>query len=203
MNYINVIIADLSQLSRLGLISLLNRMKYPFHIREVPSPDKLAVLLVKDQTGLFIMTNSFLNKCPHHLIHTMQVRSAAAVRILIHDTDLLQDPPLQFAEIIDMAEHDKVFIRKLEKQLSLIDMQKQEPDTEDLSDREKEVLRLVAIGLTNKEIGDKLFISAHTVITHRKNITAKLGIKTIAGLTMYALINRLIVPEDKTTSHDR
>jgi len=61
-----------------------------------------------------------------------------------------------------------------------------------LSTREIEILNLVAKGMSNKEMADKLFISIHTVITHRKNITAKLGIKTIAGLTMYASINNLI-----------
>lgn len=61
-----------------------------------------------------------------------------------------------------------------------------------LSSREIEILNLVAKGMSNKEMADKLFISIHTVITHRKNITEKLGIKTIAGLTMYASINNLI-----------
>ncbi len=65
-----------------------------------------------------------------------------------------------------------------------------------LSDREIEVLRYVALGLTNKEISDELCISAHTVITHRKNITAKLGIKTIAGLAVYAVINSIISAEE-------
>jgi DNA-binding CsgD family transcriptional regulator len=61
-----------------------------------------------------------------------------------------------------------------------------------LSEREIEILKLIALGYTNKEIGDKLFISIHTVITHRKNITSKLGIKTIAGLTVYAILNKII-----------
>lgn len=65
-----------------------------------------------------------------------------------------------------------------------------------ISDRELEVLRLVALGLTNKEISDELSISAHTVITHRKNITAKLGIKTIAGLAVYAILNGIISAEE-------
>ncbi len=64
-----------------------------------------------------------------------------------------------------------------------------------LSDREIEVLKTVALGFSNKEIAEKLFISSNTVITHRKNITEKLGIKTIAGLTVYAIINNLIDPE--------
>lgn len=63
---------------------------------------------------------------------------------------------------------------------------------ETLSNREKDVLKLVALGYSNKEIADQLFISIHTVISHRKNITEKLGIKSISGLTVYAIINKLI-----------
>lgn len=65
-----------------------------------------------------------------------------------------------------------------------------------LSERETDVLKLVALGYTNQEIADKLFISRHTVISHRKNITAKLGIKTVSGLTVYAVLNNLI-PRDQ------
>jgi len=62
----------------------------------------------------------------------------------------------------------------------------------ELSDREQDVLKLVALGFQNKEIAEKLFISIHTVISHRKNITEKLGIKSISGLTVYAILNKLI-----------
>ena len=61
-----------------------------------------------------------------------------------------------------------------------------------LSAREKEILVCVAKGLLNKEIADVCNLSIHTVITHRKNITRKTGIKTVAGLTVYALLNNLI-----------
>jgi DNA-binding NarL/FixJ family response regulator len=61
-----------------------------------------------------------------------------------------------------------------------------------LSDREIDVLKLLAAGLSNKEIGDKLSISANTVITHRKNITQKTGIKSAQGLTIYAVVKKLI-----------
>jgi len=64
--------------------------------------------------------------------------------------------------------------------------------TEQLSDRELDVLRLLVQGKMNKEIADILNISVHTVISHRKNITQKTGIKTQAGLTIYALSNRII-----------
>jgi regulator of cell morphogenesis and NO signaling len=64
--------------------------------------------------------------------------------------------------------------------------------SEELSDREKEVLVQVAKVLLNKEIADKLNISINTVITHRKNITRKTGIKTAPGLTVYAILGGLI-----------
>ena len=65
----------------------------------------------------------------------------------------------------------------------------------DLSSREIEVLVLVAKGLINKEIADKLNISLTTVISHRKNITEKLGIKSVSGLTIYAVMNGYISPD--------
>ena len=58
-----------------------------------------------------------------------------------------------------------------------------------LSDREIEVLSLVAQGKINKEIAEKLFISTTTVITHRKNIQEKLGIKSVSSLTIYAVMH--------------
>lgn len=62
----------------------------------------------------------------------------------------------------------------------------------ELTDRESEILVSVAKGMTNKEIADAHHISVHTVISHRKNITRKTGIKTVSGLTVYALLNNLI-----------
>lgn len=66
------------------------------------------------------------------------------------------------------------------------------PHQEILSVREIEVLVLITKGLINKEIADKLNISLTTVITHRKNIMEKLGIKSVSGLTIYAVMNGYI-----------
>ena len=65
-------------------------------------------------------------------------------------------------------------------------------NSHDLSAREIEVLKLLTRGFINKEIADKLGISLTTVISHRKNITEKLGIKSVAGLTIYAVMNGYI-----------
>ena len=61
-----------------------------------------------------------------------------------------------------------------------------------LSNREKDVLICIVKGLQNKEIADQLFLSVHTVITHRKNISRKLGIHSPSGLTVYAIANHLV-----------
>ena len=66
------------------------------------------------------------------------------------------------------------------------------PQTEELSEREKDVLIQVVKGLSNKEIADVLCISMHTVISHRKNIARKLNIHSTAGLTIYAIVNKMV-----------
>ncbi len=87
-------------------------------------------------------------------------------------------------------------VQRLEKQYAhLAETTKEttkEDETEELSEREKEVIVELANGLSNKEIADKLFISIHTVISHRKNIARKLNIHSPAGLTIYAIVNKLV-----------
>ena len=81
----------------------------------------------------------------------------------------------------------------------LLDMSSEEDevDSQDaLSQREKEIVICVVKGMTNKEIAEKLFLSIHTVITHRRNISKKLQIHSAAGLTIYAIVNKLVTLSD-------
>jgi regulator of cell morphogenesis and NO signaling len=68
----------------------------------------------------------------------------------------------------------------------------EEENADVLSEREKEIIVWVVKGLTNKEIADRLFISINTVTTHRRNIAHKLDIHSPAGLTIYAIVNKLV-----------
>ena len=70
--------------------------------------------------------------------------------------------------------------------------EEEDSDQNSLSQREKEIIGCVVRGMTNKEIAEQLFISVHTVITHRRNITRKLQIHSAAGLTIYAIVNKLV-----------
>ena len=69
-------------------------------------------------------------------------------------------------------------------------------ESDTLSQREKEIVTCVVKGMTNKAIADKLFLSIHTVITHRRNIARKLQIHSPAGLTIYAIVNKLVELSD-------
>lgn len=71
-------------------------------------------------------------------------------------------------------------------------------EKETLSNREKEIVALVTRGLTNKEIADKLYLSVHTVVTHRRNIARKLEIHSATGLTIYAIVNGIVPLSDLT-----
>ena len=67
-----------------------------------------------------------------------------------------------------------------------------EPASQELSAREREIIVCVVKGMSNKEIAEALCISTHTVITHRRNIASKLQIHSAAGLTIYAIVNKLV-----------
>ena len=91
--------------------------------------------------------------------------------------------------------------RQLRKAVERFFEQEDAALNDELTAREKEVLRLIALGNTNKAIAESLFISTHTVISHRKNITEKLGIKSIPGLTVYAIIQKIVAPTDISADH--
>ena len=76
------------------------------------------------------------------------------------------------------------------------DEHKLQEENKQLTNREIEVLKLIVQGRLNKEIADKLNISLNTVLSHRKNIIAKTGIKTVSGLTFYSISNGYVSPGD-------
>ena len=102
----------------------------------------------------------------------------------------------QFAGVIELNDDFQRIKSTLNQVTNSLQSDGDEPDTAPLSDREKEVLVCLSKGLKNNEIADTLNISVHTVITHRKNIVRKTGIKSVAALTVYAILNNLIEEKD-------
>ena len=97
----------------------------------------------------------------------------------------------QYDECIGIYDNATRIIQKLK---NAIDENNKNPknDLNELSSREKDILAAVAMGKTNKEIADEFNISIYTVISHRRNISQKLGINSIPGLTVYAIMNKLV-----------
>ncbi len=102
----------------------------------------------------------------------------------------------QFAGVIELNDDLQRIKSTINQVVNTIQTDSDEPDNDPLSDREKEVLVCLSKGLKNNEIADTLNISVHTVITHRKNIVRKTGIKSVAALTVYAILNNLIEEKD-------
>lgn len=98
----------------------------------------------------------------------------------------------QFKDVIEINDSKQKVVTKIFNILSDNKLTQEKPESIELSNRETDVLVALVKGMTNKEISDKLFISIHTVITHRKNIIRKTGIKSVSGLTVYALLNNLV-----------
>ena len=83
-------------------------------------------------------------------------------------------------------------VHKADISAKISDMINNAEGREQISEREKEIIVCLVQGMSNKEVAAKLFISVNTVITHRRNITRKLQIHSLAGLTIYAIANNLI-----------
>ena len=98
----------------------------------------------------------------------------------------------KYDEAISIFDDLDTLSRKLSGLLEVEDEEEGVDGQDVLSQREKEIVVCVVKGMTNKEIAESLYLSIHTVITHRRNISKKLQIHSSAGLTIYAIVNKLI-----------
>jgi DNA-binding CsgD family transcriptional regulator len=186
---IHVALAEPSEILRAGMIEVLKRIGildiYVIEIADVnsfdcnvsnPTPDLLIVNPVATDPAIIrkIRTLTGNNK-----MKTLALLHSLADRHTLKHYD-------ESVSIYDSAEQ----IRN--KIVKLLDLKEKSDTLKDLSNREKEVIVEVAKGLTNKQIAEKLFLSIHTVMTHRKNIANKLQIHSPSGLTIYAILNNLV-----------
>lgn len=125
------------------------------------------------------------------------VAELGATIVLLATTMVDEEVLRQVDGVINIYDNEAALLRKLRAAIEQVQTNPYS-DSHDLSERERDVLILVAKGMANKEIADRLNISIHTVMSHRKNITHKTGIKSVAGLTVYALLNNLLDQNDVT-----
>ena len=194
MKQVVFVIASHSYLINKGLSLIINELKNAKVSEITESVSSLEKSLTTNRPDYLLITdellkgtgkkqlNSILKKSPSTKIVLIKTSGKQIIRYKLH---------YEFDLLSGKKETTGFFVNLLEK-----DMQTEGEYDREISERERMILRLVALGKTNKEIADELFLSKHTVITHRKNITGKLGIKSISGLTVYALINGLISLEE-------
>lgn len=200
---IKIAVAEPSLIIRNGMLSVLKRLSgLNIQIVEIPDVSKLDMILRMQHPDILIINPMLLGVFSLQQIKgdvEFRKLKCVALQISLTDREAMKDYD-QTISVYDTAEQIKEKIQQLQAELSEGD----EEPTEQLSTREKEIIVCVVKGMTNKQVADQLCLSIHTVITHRRNIAAKLQIHSSAGLTIYAIVNKLVeLNEIKDTIHSR
>lgn len=193
---IKLVIADNSPIVRSGLIAVLRHIPgLKIQPYEVQTQSSLQNYIFMHEPDLVIVNPIFDGwfdiKAFKAGLKKTSIKFMALLSAVI-DSAVLKDYNDSFT-IYDAVEQISTKIAKL---LSEDSDKDQSAENENLSQREKEIIVGVVKGLTNKEIADKLCLSIHTVITHRRNVSRKLQIHSPAGLTIFAIVNGLVELND-------
>lgn len=195
MNRITVVVAESSYLIQKGLDAVFKKLGDNQVIQKRDKTEGLLESLKSLKPNILILNPALLNS-DFDLIKEECAKLETCKLVMISNDDQTQSayPADAFIHYNDEQSNILSCLESLKEEL--LKTEKNEKSDEPISAREKNILKHIALGLTNKEIADKLFISIHTVVTHRKNITQKLGIKSVSGLTVYAILNNLIAMDE-------
>jgi DNA-binding NarL/FixJ family response regulator len=193
---LKIALAETSSIIRSGLEVQLKKLSaYRFQFFEITDREALQPALNKCQPDVLVINPTMTASSPQQLREDcgcLQMKCVALVSTLT-DPSLLRLYDEQIS-IYDTRERLK---RKFEQLC-----ENELPEDSDaktyqaLSKREKEIVVCVVKGMTNREIASRLFLSAHTIVTHRRNIARKLQIHSASGLTVYAIVNKLVELSD-------
>lgn len=191
-----IIIAEPSPIVAAGLSSFFDNMNQISVVSIVDNIDNLQNKMIVHNPELLIINPILFGYSIDKLFKQISQNFPDTISIALvssyFDKSLLKN----FDDIIELNDNKQKIINKIVNILNKNDESSAQNDSVDLSNREIDVLVCISKGMTNKDISDLLNISVHTVITHRKNIVKKTGIKSVAGLTVYALINNLVEESD-------
>lgn len=182
-----VLIVEPSEMVSEGLVSMIDDVTRFKVLPPEHSIDNLSVRLLSLKPDV-VVVNATLVDSPADVSDDGSIAVVALVYQYVEQLKLRR-----FSHVIDVSMSRGAVVETLIDSLNAPDSrQEAEARNYELTKRETAVLVLVAKGLTNKEIADQLNVSPHTVMSHRKNIVHKTGIKSVAGLTVFAMLNNLI-----------
>lgn len=182
-------VAETSYIIRKGLVYVLSQLSNVGKVVELKEMEDINYQLDILQPDAVLINPMLLGHTRQEIRQLLNISRKTAIIALVYN--LIDE---QFYRSYDAVIRINDSESKIEETLHncLNKEQNSQSDQEELSDREKEILISVVKGMSNKEIAEHHNISIHTAITHRRNITRKLKVHSISGLTIYAIINKLI-----------
>jgi DNA-binding NarL/FixJ family response regulator len=186
-----IIICEASEIITAGLYDFLQSMAGYDVVARIDNPEQLDEKILTCDAN-FVIINPILLGHADRDLPSLLVKEHPHLSIVALVTTYIEPSMLKpYDGVIEINDSKQKVINKMGQIVKSSDKTEKNDDVE-LSKREIDVLVAVAKGMMNKEIADKMNLSIHTVISHRKNITRKTGIKSVSGLTVYALLNNLI-----------
>ena len=191
---VNIVIIEPSEIVSEGITNLLLKNENHFYVYKITNLEELVIHSEKEKFNIVIINPTLIiNKINDFLKIKRSFGHITWIGLIYSyfENDIIS----KFDNIINIGDATELISQKINKTAE--DHNYQGLSREDLSERETEVLVQLVNGLSNKEISDLLNISIHTVISHRKNIIEKTGIKSLPGLTIYAISKRIIPLDSK------
>lgn len=182
-------VAETSYIIRKGLVYALSQFPIISKVVELKEMEDINYQLDILQPDAVLINPMLLGHSKQDIRQQLNIKKSTVIIALVYN--LIDEQFYRSYDAVIKINDSEIKIEET-LQESLNKKEHQETDQEDLSDREKEILVSVVKGMSNKEIADYHNISIHTVITHRRNMARKLNIHSISGLTIYAIINKLV-----------
>ena len=187
-----IVIAEPSPIVAAGLLKFFEDLNQIHVVSVVDNLDDLNDKMIVHNPDMLIVNPLMMGYTNNNLIKQITQTYPEIICIALVTTFIDKNVLRYFREVIELSDNKQKVANKIFNLINNNDDSSSQNESVDLSNRETDVLVCVAKGMTNKDISDMLNISVHTVITHRKNIVKKTGIKSVSGLTVYALLNNLV-----------
>jgi len=188
-----VIICEASEIIAIGLAEIIDGMAQFDVVARLDSPEHLSEKITATDANLLVIDPMLLGFQSKDYLSQLGKEHPNIIVVALVSSYLDHAMLTPFSGVIEINDTKSKVISKMNE---FAQSEATKNDDVELSKRETDVLVAVAKGMMNKEIADQMNISIHTVISHRKNITRKTGIKSVSGLTVYALLNNLIDEKD-------